>query len=73
MERHTGREALSSTRNYREIIFSIALFLFFDPGVLVMNFYCVTQIAEDAVSLNLAARLQMISQRSLKDAAENSI
>jgi len=66
MKHSPTMSALSSTRKYREIIFSIALFLFFDLGVLVMNFYIATQIAEDAVSVNLAGRQRMLSQRTVK-------
>lgn len=66
MESSSTSGALAGTRKYREIIFSIALFLFFDLGVLVMNFYISTQIAEDALSVNLAGRQRMLSQRTVK-------
>ena len=51
---------------YREIIIAVALFLLFDMGVLVLNFYTSFQIAEDAVGINLAGRQRMLSQRTAK-------
>lgn len=51
---------------YREIIFAVALFLLFDLGVLVLNFYTSFQIAEDAVGINLSGRQRMLSQRTAK-------
>ena len=55
-----------STGKYREIIIAVALFLLFDLGVLVINFYTSFQIAEDAVGINLAGRQRMLSQRTAK-------
>src|SRR5262245_19694576 len=59
---------------YREILIAVALFLLFDLAVLVLNFYVSFQIAEDAVSINLAGRQRMLSQRMSKAlyAAENA-
>ena len=54
------------TGKYREIIIAVALFLLFDLGVLVLNFYTSFQIAEDAVGINLAGRQRMLSQRTAK-------
>ena len=51
---------------YREIIIAVALFLLFDLGVLVLNFYTSFQIAEDAVGINLSGRQRMLSQRTAK-------
>jgi two-component system chemotaxis sensor kinase CheA len=51
---------------YREIIIAVALFLLFDLGVLVLNFYTSFQIAQDAVGINLAGRQRMLSQRTAK-------
>jgi len=51
---------------YREIIFAIALFLVFDLGVLVLNFYTSYQIADDATAINMAGRQRMLSQRITK-------
>ena len=51
---------------YTMIIVSIALFLVFDLGVLVLNFYVASAIKEDAVAVNLAGRQRMLSQRTVK-------
>ncbi|MGB1111306.1 MAG: type IV pili methyl-accepting chemotaxis transducer N-terminal domain-containing protein, partial [Gammaproteobacteria bacterium] len=51
---------------YATIIISVALFLVFDMGVLVLNFFISAQIAEDAVAVNLAGRQRMLSQRTMK-------
>lgn len=51
---------------YREIIIAVALFLLFDLGVLVLNFYTSFQIAEDALGVNLSGRQRMLSQRTAK-------
>ncbi|MES2980023.1 MAG: ATP-binding protein [Pseudomonadota bacterium] len=51
---------------YREIIIAVALFLLFDLGVLVLNFYTSFQIAEDALGINLSGRQRMLSQRTAK-------
>ena len=53
-------------KKYRQIIIAVALFLLFDLGVLVLNFYTSYQIAEDAVGVNLSGRQRMLSQRSAK-------
>lgn len=51
---------------YRDIIIAVALFLLFDLGVLVLNFYTSFQIAEDALGVNLSGRQRMLSQRTAK-------
>lgn len=51
---------------YREIIWAVALFLLLDLSVLVLNFYISYQISEDALSINLAGRQRMLSQRLTK-------
>ena len=51
---------------YREIIWAVALFLVLDLSVLVLNFYISYQISEDALSINLAGRQRMLSQRITK-------
>jgi two-component system, chemotaxis family, sensor kinase CheA len=51
---------------YREIIWAVALFLVLDLSVLIMNFYISYQISEDALSINLAGRQRMLSQRITK-------
>lgn len=63
----TKRKAgLASFGKYREIIVAVALFLLFDLGVLVLNFYTSFQIAEDALGVNLSGRQRMLSQRTAK-------
>ncbi|OWW22418.1 type IV pili methyl-accepting chemotaxis transducer N-terminal domain-containing protein [Noviherbaspirillum denitrificans] len=62
-------QAESSSRfagKYREIILAVACFLVFDLAVLVLNFYISFQISEDALSINLAGRQRMLSQRMAK-------
>jgi HPt (histidine-containing phosphotransfer) domain-containing protein len=51
---------------YREILIAVAFFLLFDLAVLVLNFYVSFQISEDAVSINLAGRQRMLTQRLSK-------
>lgn len=51
---------------YREIIVAVAFFLVFDLAVLVLNFYISFEISADALSINLAGRQRMLSQRMTK-------
>ncbi|GGB91110.1 hypothetical protein GCM10011352_16440 [Marinobacterium zhoushanense] len=51
---------------YRAIVISVALFIFLDAGVLVLNFYISSQIADDATNVNLAGRQRMLSQKATK-------
>lgn len=51
---------------YRTIIISVALFLVFDLGVLVLNFALSARIESDAAGVNLAGRQRMLSQRMVK-------
>lgn len=51
---------------YRNILISVALFLLLDASVLILNFYISFEIADDAVSINLAGRQRMLSQRMTK-------
>lgn len=51
---------------YREIVLAVACFLVFDLAVLVLNFYISYQISASAVSINLAGRQRMLSQRMTK-------
>lgn len=55
-----------SLGKYKEIVIAVALFLVFDLGVLMMNFYVATLIKQDAVGVNLAGRQRMLSQRMVK-------
>ena len=58
--------ARSYLGKYREIIWAVALFLVLDLSVLILNFYISYQISEDALSINLAGRQRMLSQRITK-------
>lgn len=55
---------------YRAIVISVAMFIFLDAGVLVLNFYISSQIAEDASNVNLAGRQRMLSQKMVKSALD---
>ena len=41
---------------YRELIIAVALFLLFDLGVLVLNFFTSFKIDQNTVSINLSDR-----------------
>ena len=51
---------------YRAVVLSVAMFIFLDAGVLVLNFYISSQLAEDASNVNLAGRQRMLSQKTAK-------
>lgn len=51
---------------YKAIVISIALFIVFDTGVLILNFYIAEQFARDAVQVNLAGRQRTQSQLVIK-------
>lgn len=51
---------------YRAIVISVAMFIFLDLGVLGLNFYISSQIAGDAINVNVAGRQRMLSQKSTK-------
>jgi len=51
---------------YRTIVVAVAMFIFLDTGVLGLNFYISSQIATDAVNVNLAGRQRMLSQKVVK-------
>ena len=59
-----------SAKKYRPIIISAGLFLFFDFGVLIPNYIFSTLLQKDAVSINLAGRQRMLSQRMTKSLLE---
>lgn len=51
---------------YRFLVVSIALFLLFDLGVLVLNFYTSGKISQQTELINLAARQSTLSQQMSK-------
>lgn len=63
---NSSASALFSLGKYRDIVIAVALFLLFDLGVLLVNFYTSYQISEDALGINLAGRQRMLSQRTAK-------
>lgn len=60
------KNANFTLNKYRAIVISIAFFLVFDLGVLILNYYISSQIKGDAVAVNLAGRQRMLSQRMVK-------
>jgi signal transduction histidine kinase len=61
--RLSARGKRISFGKYREIIIAVALFLLFDLGVLVLNFYTSFKIDQDTVAINLSGRQRYVSQR----------
>ncbi|PAX59997.1 type IV pili methyl-accepting chemotaxis transducer N-terminal domain-containing protein [Brunnivagina elsteri] len=59
-------QKLFTKSKYRTILLSAALFLTFDLGVLLPNFLISTNLKQDAISINLAGRQRMLSQRMTK-------
>ncbi len=55
-----------SEKKYRPLLISAALFLCFDLGVLIPNYIFSTLLKKDAVSINLAGRQRMLSQKMTK-------
>ncbi|MET0356798.1 MAG: type IV pili methyl-accepting chemotaxis transducer N-terminal domain-containing protein, partial [Cellvibrio sp.] len=53
-------------KKYRGILISVALFIFLDASVMILNFYVSFEISEDAIGINLAGRQRMLSQRMAK-------
>ncbi len=51
---------------YRGILISVGLFILLDASVMMLNFYVSYEIADDALSINLAGRQRMLSQRMAK-------
>jgi len=51
---------------YKFLVLSIALFILFDLGVLMLNFYTSTQITKQTEKVNLAARQRTLSQQLSK-------
>lgn len=54
------------SKKYRVIVISIALFLVFDLGVLVLNFYTSGKIAQSTERVNLAGQQRTLSQQMSK-------
>jgi two-component system chemotaxis sensor kinase CheA len=61
--RASGKGSTFAFGKYREIIIAVALFLLFDLGVLVLNFYTSFKIDQDTVAINLSGRQRYVSQR----------
>ncbi len=55
---------------YRSLLLSAALFLFFDFGVLIPSYILSSLLQKNAVSLNLAGRQRMLSQKITKTLLE---
>jgi len=55
-----------NTERYRPTIIAIGLFIVFDLIVLAATLFISHQILEDVVSVNLAGRQRMLSQRIAK-------
>ncbi len=64
------KKRASGVSKYRAIVFSIALFLVFDLGVLIVNFYISKQFAVDAQTIDLAGRQATLAQRMTKSLFE---
>jgi sensor histidine kinase regulating citrate/malate metabolism len=56
-----------SLLKYKTIVISISIFVFMIAGVMVLNVYISTQLANDAVEISIAGRQRTISQRLFKD------
>ncbi|MEM6752809.1 MAG: SpoIIE family protein phosphatase [Cyanobacteria bacterium P01_C01_bin.38] len=63
-------QTLFSDTKYRPIIISTGLFLCFNLGVLIPTFIFSTLLKKDAVSINLAGRQRMLSQKMTKSLLE---
>jgi sigma-B regulation protein RsbU (phosphoserine phosphatase) len=59
-----------SDNKYRPILISAGLFLCFNLGVLIPTFIFSTLLKKDAVSINLAGRQRMLSQKMTKSLLE---
>jgi two-component system, chemotaxis family, sensor kinase CheA len=56
----------TTTNKYRPFIIAIGLFIAIIVGVLALNVYIASQLAQDGVSINVAGRQRMLSQRMTK-------
>lgn len=62
----TAAKSSAFLGKFRVLILTIALFLVFDLGVLILNYFISFQIQQDASQINLAGRQRMLSQRMTK-------
>ena len=69
-KKHNLLNSILSDKKYRPIIISAAFFLFFDFGVLIPNYIFSTLLKKDAVSINVAGRQRMLSQKITKSLLE---
>lgn len=60
------QSSLKTPGKYGTLISAIAIFVFLDLGVLILNYYLSTKFQHDAVSINLAGRQRMLSQKITK-------
>lgn len=60
---------IETTGKYVTLILAIAIFVFLDLGVLILNYHLSTKFQEDAVGINLAGRQRMLSQKITKSLA----
>ena len=63
-------QTIFSDNKYRPILISVGLFLCFNLGVLIPTFIFSTLLKKDAVSINLAGRQRMLSQKMTKSLLE---
>jgi two-component system, chemotaxis family, sensor kinase CheA len=61
-----SKTSMGSSSKYKGLIIAISLFLLFNLLVLGLNFYTSQGLDNDAVSINLAGRQRMLSQRMTK-------
>ncbi|MGD1910532.1 MAG: SpoIIE family protein phosphatase [Rivularia sp. (in: cyanobacteria)] len=63
---HNFIKTILKEAKYRPLLVSAALFLCFDLGVLIPNYIVSTLLKKDTVSINLAGRQRMLSQKISK-------
>ena len=59
-------KTIGSPNKFGTLISAITLFVVLDLGVLILNYYLSLRFQEDAISINLAGRQRMLSQRITK-------
>ena len=62
-------KSLHSKGKYGTLILAIAIFVFLDLGVLILNYYLSLKFQNDALNINLAGRQRMLSQKISKSLA----